>query len=315
MVNNMNDVNRKEVVHSLALSKDGYSAISASGGEVYRYDIRTSETLYTIMCPPPAPTSIAFYPHDNNIVAIGMADSTIQILNTIEQVVVCTLAGHHDKVIGLAFSIPDNYTSVLVSLSADAQLCVWKTEEWSKRRSRLGSLQPDQTTACAGDLRVQFHNDQRHVLVVGKTQLAVYDTLNVDRPVTEWVPQSPFTAAITDATYSYYGLEVYVGFADGSVAYLHALFKQWRRFVPPIHPPLGASGSTAYPVAIAAHPWHGDQFAMGMSDGSVIVVEPWEAPADNEPGSGEGSSRDVRGPNRNQGGSIKFCGLFQLCKM
>ncbi|KAG0559590.1 hypothetical protein KC19_10G116500, partial [Ceratodon purpureus] len=43
MVNNMNDVNRKEVVHSLALSKDGYSAISASGGEVYRYDIRTSE--------------------------------------------------------------------------------------------------------------------------------------------------------------------------------------------------------------------------------------------------------------------------------
>ncbi|KAG0559593.1 hypothetical protein KC19_10G116800 [Ceratodon purpureus] len=291
MVNNMNDVNRKEVVHSLALSKDGYSAISASGGEVYRYDIRTSETLYTIMCPPPTPTSIAFYPHDNNIVAIGMADSTIQILNTIEQVVVCTLAGHHDKVIGLAFSIPDNSTSVLVSLSADAQLCVWKTEEWGKRQSRFGLLQPDQRTVCAGDLRVQFHNDQRHVLVVGKSQLAVYDTLNVDRPITEWVPQSPFTAAITDATYSCTGHRVFVGFADGSVAYLDSKFRPRRRLVPPIHPPLGASGSTAYPVAIAAHPKIRCQFALGMSDGSVIVVELRRAPADKEPGSGEGSHK------------------------
>ncbi|KAG0559591.1 hypothetical protein KC19_10G116600 [Ceratodon purpureus] len=114
-----------------------------------------------------------------------MADSTIQILNTIEQVV-CTLAGHQDKVIGLAFSRNSaNSTSVLVSLSADAQLCVWKTEKWAKRQSRLGLLQPDQTTACAGDLRVQFHNNQRHVLVVGKSQLAVYDTLNVDRPLIE----------------------------------------------------------------------------------------------------------------------------------
>ncbi|KAG0559633.1 hypothetical protein KC19_10G120100 [Ceratodon purpureus] len=267
------------------------------------------------MCPPPAPTSIAFYPHDNNIVAIGMADSTIQILNRTEQVVVCTLAGHHDKVIGLAFSRNSaNSTSVLVSLSADAQLCVWKTEEWGKRQSRLGSLQPDQTTACAGDLRVQFHNDQRHVLVVGKSQLAVYDTLNVDRPVIEWVPQSPFTAAITDATYSCDGLDVYVSFADGSVAYLDAQLRPGRRFVPPIHPPLGTSGSTAYPVAIAAHPWNGDQFAMGMSDGSVIVVEPWEAPAG--PGSGEGS-QDVRRLNGNQGGSVlpyKFVDAFSFVK-
>ncbi|KAG0603716.1 hypothetical protein M758_10G116000 [Ceratodon purpureus] len=314
MVNDMQNVNWEEVVHSLTLSNDGYIAISASGGDVCRYDICTSQRVFTIMYPPPTPTSIAFYPHDNNIVAIGMADSTIQILNQLEGVVVCTLGGHHDKVIGLAFSDPANSTGVLVSLSADAQLCVWKTEEWGKRQSRLGSLQPDQTTACAGDLRVQFHNDQRHVLVVGKSQLAVYDTLNVDRPVIEWVSQSPFTAAITDATYSCTGKGVYVGFADGSVGLFDALFRPWHRLVPPIHPPLGTSGSTAYPVAIAAHPWNGDQFAMGMSDGSVIVVEPWEAPAG--PGSGEGS-QDVRRLNGNQGGSVlpyKFVDAFSFVK-
>jgi hypothetical protein len=44
------------------------------------------------MAPPPAATFLAFHPQDNNIIAIGMEDSTIQIYNVrIDDVSYCLL--------------------------------------------------------------------------------------------------------------------------------------------------------------------------------------------------------------------------------
>lgn len=37
--------------------------------------------MTTFMPPPPAATYLAFHPQDNNIIAIGMEDSSIQIYN------------------------------------------------------------------------------------------------------------------------------------------------------------------------------------------------------------------------------------------
>ena len=37
--------------------------------------------MTTFMPPPPASTFLAFHPRDNNIIAIGMEDSTIHIYN------------------------------------------------------------------------------------------------------------------------------------------------------------------------------------------------------------------------------------------
>ena len=37
--------------------------------------------MTTFMSPPPAATFLAFHPQDNNIIAIGMEDSSIQIYN------------------------------------------------------------------------------------------------------------------------------------------------------------------------------------------------------------------------------------------
>lgn len=37
--------------------------------------------MTTFMPPPPASTFLAFHPQDNNIIAIGMEDSTIHIYN------------------------------------------------------------------------------------------------------------------------------------------------------------------------------------------------------------------------------------------
>lgn len=39
------------------------------------------QVMTTFMPPPPAATFLAFHPQDNNIIAIGMEDSTIQIYN------------------------------------------------------------------------------------------------------------------------------------------------------------------------------------------------------------------------------------------
>lgn len=39
------------------------------------------QTMTTFMSPPPAATFLAFHPQDNNIIAIGMDDSTIRIYN------------------------------------------------------------------------------------------------------------------------------------------------------------------------------------------------------------------------------------------
>lgn len=119
--------------------------------------------MTTFMPPPPAATFLAFHPQDNNIIAIGMDDSTIQIYNVrvdevlyrfkldsrslymiirvsgfLSQLLVTVyynvsplqvkskLKGHSKRITGLAFS---HVLNVLVSSGADAQvgLCFkWK---------------------------------------------------------------------------------------------------------------------------------------------------------------------------------------------
>lgn len=79
-----------------------------------------TQTMATFMPPPPAATFLAFHPQDNNIIAIGMDDSTIQIYNVRVDEVKSKLKGHSKRITGLAFS---NVLNVLVSSGADAQ--VW----------------------------------------------------------------------------------------------------------------------------------------------------------------------------------------------
>lgn len=43
--------------------------------------VNSLQVMTTFMSPPPEATFLAFHPQDNNIIAIGMEDSTIQIYN------------------------------------------------------------------------------------------------------------------------------------------------------------------------------------------------------------------------------------------
>lgn len=104
------------------------------------------QVMTTFMPPPPASTFLAFHPQDNNIIAIGMEDSTIHIYNVrvdevINTIPVCIiflwiisfsplnfvfqvktrLKGHQKRITGLAFS---TNLGVLVSSGADAQVTI-----------------------------------------------------------------------------------------------------------------------------------------------------------------------------------------------
>jgi hypothetical protein len=52
--------------------------------------------MTTFMPPPPAATFLAFHPQDNNIIAIGMDDSSIQIYNVRVDEVLLSLVSYID---------------------------------------------------------------------------------------------------------------------------------------------------------------------------------------------------------------------------
>ncbi|CAA0816768.1 Topless-related protein 3 [Striga hermonthica] len=119
MTNDISGVNLEEAVPCIALSKNDSYVMSAAGGKVSLFNMMTFKVMTTFMPPPPASTFLAFHPQDNNIIAIGMEDSTIHIYNVRVDEVKSKLKGHQKRITGLAFSTTLN---ILVSSGADAQV-------------------------------------------------------------------------------------------------------------------------------------------------------------------------------------------------
>ncbi|KAK9993970.1 hypothetical protein SO802_023673 [Lithocarpus litseifolius] len=287
-----NDVNENkpsdESSACIALSKNDSYVMSASGGKVSLFNMMTFKVMTTFMSPPPAATFLAFHPQDNNIIAVGMEDSTIQIYNVRVDEVKTKLKGHQNRITGLAFSQTLN---VLVSSGADAQLCVWSIDGWEKKKTRFIPAPAGRQAPLVGETKVQFHNDQAHVLVVHESQIAIYDSkLECSR---SWYPKDTLPAPISSAIYSCDGLLVYASFYDGAVGVFDADSLRIRcRIAPSAYiPSFSVSGNSASPLVIAAHPSEPNQIALGMSDGTVHVVEPidveqkWGGPSSHENGS------------------------------
>ncbi|KAH7431915.1 hypothetical protein KP509_08G073000 [Ceratopteris richardii] len=273
MTNDVNDANPEEAVPCIALSKNDSYVMSASGGKVSLFNMMTFKVMTTFMSPPPAATFLAFHPQDNNIIAIGMEDSTIHIYNVRVDEVKSKLKGHTKRISGLAFS---NALNVLISSGADAQICVWSIEGWEKRKSKVLQAQPGRSLPSMGDTRVQFHNDQVRFLVVHESQIAIYDAAKFER-VRQWVPRDSLSASISNATYSCDSQLVYTSFCDGSVCVFDGESLRPRcRIAPSVYLSSGVS-SSIYPLVVAAHPSEPNQFALGLTDGGVQVVEPLES--------------------------------------
>jgi WD40 repeat protein len=269
-----NDVpeNPEGSVPCIALSKNDSYVMSACGGKVSLFNMMTFKVMTTFMPPPPASTFLAFHPQDNNIIAIGMEDSSIHIYNVRVDEVKTKLKGHQKHITGLAFSTALN---ILVSSGADAQLFFWTADSWEKKKSSAIQLPPGK--APVGDTRVQFHNDQIQLLVSHETQLAIYDASKMEC-IHKWVPQEALSSPITSASYSCNSQLVYASFADGNIAVFDAESLRLRcRIAPSAYMPQPTPNSAPiFPQVITAHPQEPNQLAVGLSDGSVKVIEPSE---------------------------------------
>ncbi|CAH9092059.1 unnamed protein product [Cuscuta epithymum] len=293
MTNDVADKNPEDAVPCFALSKNDSYVMSASGGKISLFNMMTFKTMTTFMPPPPAATFLAFHPQDNNIIAIGMDDSTIQIYNVRVDEVKSKLKGHSKRVTGLAFS---HILNVLVSSGADAQLFVWSSDGWEKQKSKFLQL-PSGRASVQSDTRVQFHQDQIHFLVVHETQLAIYEATKLEC-AKQWV-QREAAAPISHATFSCDSQLVYASFLDASVCIFTAANLCLRcRIAPSAYIPPGLS-SGVHALVVAAHPQDANQFALGLSDGCVLVFEPlesegkWGVPPPLE----NGSSSTALGPS------------------
>ncbi|CAM0880713.1 unnamed protein product [Alopecurus aequalis] len=291
MANDTGDANPEESVPCIALSKNDSYVMSACGGKVSLFNMMTFKVMTTFMPPPPASTFLAFHPQDNNIIAIGMEDSTIHIYNVRVDEVKTRLKGHQKRVTGLAFS---SSLHILVSSGADAQLCVWANDTWEKKKTVAIQMPAGKTPS--GDTRVQFSSDQSRLLVVHETQLAIYDASNMER-IYQWIPQGTLSAPISHASYSCNSQLVFAAFTDGNVAIFDADNLRLRcRIASSAYMSSTAINSNPpiYPFVVAAHPQEPNQFAVGLSDGSVKVMEPlesegkWGTPAPVENGVANG---------------------------
>ncbi|KAL3528878.1 hypothetical protein ACH5RR_008200 [Cinchona calisaya] len=272
MTNDISETNLEEAVPCFALSKNDSYVMSASGGKISLFNMMTFKTMTTFMSPPPAATYLAFHPKDNNVVAIGMEDSTIHIYNVRIDEVKNKLVGHLKRVTGLAFS---NVLRVLVSSGADAQICVWSTDDWVKKVSKFLQIPSGRAPKPLAQTRIQFHQDQTHVLVVHETLIAVYEASKLDC-INQWVPRES-SSAITDATYSCDSQLIYASFEDGSICVLTgAALKLRCQINPAAYLPSNPS-SRLHPLVIAAHPSEPNQFALGITDGGIHVLEPLES--------------------------------------
>ncbi|XP_007023214.2 PREDICTED: topless-related protein 4 isoform X1 [Theobroma cacao] len=269
MTNDIRETNQEDAVPCFALSKNDSYVLSASGRKVSLFNLMTFKTMTTFMAPPPAATFLAFHPKDNNFIAIGMDDSSIQIYNVRVDQVKSKLRGHQKRVTGLAFS---NALNVLVSSGADAQLCAWSMDGWEKLSSKFLQIPSSNVPDPFGQTRVHFHHDQIHVLAVHGSQIAIYEAPKLEC-LKQWIPQES-NRLITDAVYSSDSQSIYASFGDGSVYIFVATTLQVRCRIS-----LGAylpSNPRVYPVVVAAHPSEPNQFALGLTDGGVHVLEPPE---------------------------------------
>ncbi|XVE53582.1 hypothetical protein DITRI_Ditri03aG0014200 [Diplodiscus trichospermus] len=286
MTNDLIDGSPDEIVPCFALSKNDSYIMSASGGKISLFNMMTFKTMATFMSPPPVATYLAFHPQDNNIIAIGMEDSTIYIYNVRLDEVKSKLKGHSKRITCLAFS---HLLSILVSSGADAQIIVWDLNHWERQKGCFLQTPAGRTAAARSDIQIQFQQDQIHLLVVNETQLAIYDMRKLEC-IKQWTIGEA-SAPISHATFSCDSQLVYSCFLDGTVHIFSASNLQLQcQINRTAYLPSGIS-STVYPLVVAAHPQEPNQFAVGLMDGSVYLFEPleseskWEVPQATENGS------------------------------
>eukprot|EP00268_Persea_americana_P009157 TRINITY_DN1362_c0_g1_i3.p1 TRINITY_DN1362_c0_g1~~TRINITY_DN1362_c0_g1_i3.p1 ORF type:complete len:209 (+),score=52.54 TRINITY_DN1362_c0_g1_i3:1436-2062(+) len=172
--------------------------------------------------------------------------------------------------------LDDFKISILEVTIVFLQLFVWNTDTWEKKRST--TIQLPAGKAPVGDTRVQFHSDQLRLLVFHETQLAIYDAYKMER-IRQWVLQDVLASPLSHGVYSCNSQLVYAAFFDGNIGVFDADSLRLRcRIAPSAYMlPTVTNSQPVHPLVIAAHPSEPNQLAIGMTDGTVKVLEPTES--------------------------------------
>ncbi|KAL6997475.1 RNA polymerase II associated Paf1 complex subunit Tpr1, partial [Sarracenia purpurea var. burkii] len=59
-------------------------------------------------------------------------------------------------------------------------MCVWSSYGWEKQASKFLHIPYGRSSAPLAQTRVQFHQDQVHLLVVYETQRAIYEASKLE---------------------------------------------------------------------------------------------------------------------------------------
>ncbi|KAK4491060.1 hypothetical protein RD792_001782 [Penstemon davidsonii] len=273
MINDTPDDSLDDVVTPcLALSRNDSYVISSSGKMISLYNLLVFKKMRNVMPSPPAATCIVFYPPDNNIIAIGMDDSSILIYNIRVDEVISKLQGHSKRISGLAFSTTFN---VLVSSGVDTQIVLWDSVTWEKKKSTALQISIGWLASDEVETNIELDKDQKHFLAIHETQLAIYDTTTLRR-LKQWAIAN-FCTRISHAAFSCDSELVYAAMRDGILLILSASDLTPRFEINPYaYLPPDISGYVD-PVVVAAHPQKPNQFALGLSSGGVVVIEPLES--------------------------------------
>ncbi|XP_018476375.2 topless-related protein 1 isoform X1 [Raphanus sativus] len=271
MINELSDAYPEVAIPCLVLSKSDSYIVSASGGKISLFNMVTFKSVTTYIPPPPAATFLELHPSDNNIIGIALEDSSIQIYNLVTSEVKATLKGHRNRITGLAFSVA---LDILVSSCVDTQLCIWSMAGWEKRSSTYMDKPRGRLMPAVSDTRVQFHQNGIHMLVINEKQIAIYHAEKLDW-FGWWVDKTG--GGITSGAYSGDSQSIFASLKDGTVCVFTASnLSLLCRIKPTAYLPSNPSKSV-YPLVIAAHPSEANQFAVGLSNGHVYVVEPSES--------------------------------------
>ncbi|KAJ7958782.1 Topless-related protein [Quillaja saponaria] len=263
--------------------------LSASGGKISIYSLDTYETINAFAIPPPVATYFIFLPQD--LFAIGFDDSTILIHCPRTKKNTAKLKGHQKRVTCLAFS---HNLNVLVSSGADSQLCVWTAAEWEKVASKfLHSLQTGHVPEPPEVTHIEFHKDQIQLLAVHEKHLDIYEAPMLNH-LMQWVPPES-DLPITDAAYSCDGESIYVSFRNGCIKVIMSKTLDLRCRINSTAYVQPNSSLEVYPIVIAAHPSKPHQFALGLNNGEVLILEPLESKGEwgMAPSSDDGDSSNV----------------------
>ncbi|KAG5555887.1 hypothetical protein RHGRI_006515 [Rhododendron griersonianum] len=114
----------------------------------------------------------------------------------------------------------------------------------------------------------------------------------------EHLKSVPIELPAGKASYSCDSQLVYTSFCDGNIGVFDAdSLTPTHHIAPSAYSPTLSSGSHAvYPLVVATHPWKPNQFAVGLTNGSVIIIEPQES----EGKWGLSSNTSNHAPDQNQ---------------